>query len=88
MKRFFFFMFRLFLLACGRQGDDATVRQERQTITFVRNLVHSSLVISYIVIQQLPSYSHRAGRVSAHYGERDIFLPLESLSIFIKIKLF
>jgi len=86
MKRFFFFVFRLFLLACGRQGSDATVRQGRQTIMFARSLVHSSSIISYIVIQQLPSYSHRAGRVSTHYGERDSFLPLESLSMFIKIK--
>jgi len=39
-------------------------------------------------MQQLPSYWHRAGRVSAHYGERDISLLLEILSIFIKINLF
>jgi len=87
MKRFFFFVFRLFVLARGRQGGDATIRQGRQTIMFARSLVNSSSVISYIVIQKLPSYSHPAGRASTHYGERDIFLTLQSLSIFIKIKL-
>ena len=81
-----FFFPCLFLLACGRRGGDATVRQGRQTVMFVRSLVRSSSVISYIDIQQLLSYSHRARRVPTNYGERDIFVLLVRLSIFIKIR--